>query len=115
MIDTTRRCEGDCIQELFNELRSQLPPLPSLVSNADARMAWLSGMAQIIAALPTAEQRWACVVLLANDLVTLRYPGMPLSMAYGWLAKELGVETPCPYPFGLSCTATVRTAMAKRG
>lgn len=84
----------DAVQEMFNELRSQLPPLPSLVSNADARMAWLSGMAQIIAALPTAEQRWACVVLLANDLVTLRYPGMPLPMAYGWLAKELGVETP---------------------
>ena len=84
----------DAVQEMFNELRSQLPPLPSLNSDADARTNWLSGMAQIIQALPSAEQRWACVVLLANDLVTLRYPGMPLSMAYAWLAKELGVETP---------------------
>ncbi len=95
MTDTTRLCEGDCIQEMFNELRSQLPPLPSLNCDADARTNWLSGMAQIIAAMPTPEQRWACVVLLANDLVTLRYPGMQLSMAYSWLAKELGVETPC--------------------
>ena len=81
----------DCLQELFAELRSQLPPLPALVSDADARQNWLYAMRQILQAMPP-EQRWGCTVLLADDLITQRYPGMPLSMAYGWLAKEFGVE-----------------------
>ena len=76
---------------MFTELRAQLPPLPSLVSDGDLRCHWLSAMRQLLQAMPP-EPRWACTVLLANDLVTTRYHGMPLSMAYGWLAKEFGVE-----------------------
>ena len=79
------------ILEMVAELRSQLPPLPALVSDADERTRWLSAMRDLIAALPTTRQRTACVIQLADDLVTLRYPGLPLSMAAAWLCDQFGI------------------------
>jgi hypothetical protein len=77
--------------EMFTELRAQLPPLPALVSDADARTNWLSAMRELIQALPTRQQRAAAVIQLADDLVTRRYPGMPLSMAVIWLCGQFGI------------------------
>jgi len=63
----------DCVMEMFTELRAQLPPLPALVSDADARTNWLSAMRELIQALPTRQQRAAAVIQLADDLVTRRW------------------------------------------
>ena len=81
---------SDCVHEMFTELRRDLPSLPHLACG-DERVAWLSAVKQVIHAMPTPEQQWACCVLLANDLIIHRYPGLELSVAYGWLAKELEV------------------------
>ena len=84
--------ELDCVMEMYTELRAQLPPLPDLVSDADARTQWLYAMRGMIHALPTRAQRTAAVIQLADDLVTRRYPGMPLSMATAWLCGQFGIE-----------------------
>ena len=88
---TNNSTSCDCLLAMFTELRAQLPPLPDLVSDGDARSAWLSAMRGVIQALPTRQQRAAAVIQLADDLVTLRYPGMPLSMAVGWLCGQFGI------------------------
>ena len=80
---------SDCLTTMFEELRSQLPPLPHM-SHGDERVAWLSAVKQVVRAMPPTQQR-ACCVLLADDLVKFRYPGMQLSLAYAWLSKELEV------------------------
>lgn len=82
----------DCVLEMFDELRKQLPALPALVSDADARDHWISAMGTIIRAMPTEAQRTAAVILVANDLVTLRYPGLPLPMACAWLCGQFGIQ-----------------------
>lgn len=82
----------DVLCEMYTELRAQLPPLPALVSDADSRTQWLHAMREVVQALPTKRQRTACVIQLADDLVTLRYPGLPLSMATAWLCGQFGIE-----------------------
>ena len=82
----------DAISEMFTELRQQLPPLPDLISNGDARQNWLHDMGQLIQALPTRAQRSAAVIQLADDLVTRRYPGLPLTMVVAWLCGQFGIE-----------------------
>ena len=82
----------DCVLDMFEELRTQLPPLPALVSDADARTRWLSAMQTIILSLPTKRQRTACVIQVADDLVTLRYPGLPIGMVAVWLCQQFGME-----------------------
>ena len=82
---------SDCLLAMFDELRTQLPPLPALVSDADARTQWLSAMRQVVQALPTKRQRTAAVIQLADDLVTSRYPGLPLAMACAWLCDQFGI------------------------
>ena len=42
--------------------------------------------------MPTHTRQWACLTELADLLVTTRYVGMPLSLAYTWLAKECQLE-----------------------
>ena len=81
----------DAISEMYTELRAQLPPLPALVSDADARATWLSAMRELIQALPTRAQRTAAVIQVADDLVTRRYPGLPVSMATAWLCGQFGI------------------------
>jgi hypothetical protein len=81
----------DAISEMFTELRQQLPPLPDLISNGDARQNWLHDMRLLIQALPTRQQRAAAVIQVADDLCTLRYPGLPLSMAVSWLCGQFGI------------------------
>ena len=81
---------SDVLHTMFEELRRDLPPLPHM-SQGDERVAWLSAVKQVVQAMPPTQQ-WACCVLLADDLVKFRYPGMELSMAYAWLSKELEVR-----------------------
>ena len=81
----------DCIHAMFQELRAQLPPLPALISDGDARQQWLQGMRSMIQSMPTQRQRAAAVILLSNDLITMRYPGMPLATACKWLCEQFGL------------------------
>ena len=69
------------------DVRQARPPL----QNLEACEAWLDALTQIIQALPRPEQKWAAVVLVANDLA-LAIPGIPLSMTYGWLAQRILTE-----------------------
>jgi hypothetical protein len=82
----------DVICEMIAELRTQLPPLPELISSGDARQHWLHAMGGLIRALPTRQQRTAAVIQAADDLVTLRYPGLPISMVTAWLCGQWGIE-----------------------
>lgn len=77
---------------MFNELRRDLPPLPSLISDADARTIWLASLAQVLQAMNNPEQQWACLTLVAQDVVAHRYPGLPLNQAYSWLAQQCGLD-----------------------
>ena len=82
---------SDCVMEMITELRAQLPPLPALVSDADARTQWLSAMRELVLAMPTHRQRCACIIQIADDLTTLRYPGLPISMVVSWLCGQWGI------------------------
>lgn len=84
--------DHDVLTVLYAELRDTMPSLPSLVSDADARMTWLAHVAQVVQAMPTPTQQWACLTDLADLLVTTRYPGMPIMTAYHWLARECRLE-----------------------
>lgn len=81
----------DALNEMFTELRQQLPPLPALASDADARENWLHAMGELIRELPTRQQRTAAVIQAADDLVTLRYPVLPLSLVVEWLCGQWGI------------------------
>lgn len=86
----------DCLHTMFAELRATMPPLPSLVSDGDRRTQWLASVTQVIQAMPTPTQQWACLTELAALLVTTRYPGLALSQAYAWLAQQCGLEHVLP-------------------
>lgn len=82
---------NDCLQAMFEELRTTIPPLPALLSDADARQGWLSSVALVIGAMKKPAQQWAALTVLAQDLVTTRYPDLPLALAYGVLAEQCGL------------------------
>lgn len=83
----------DALVQMVDDLRASRP----MIAQADEWARWERGIVQAIAALPTPEQQWASVVLVAQDLVQAM-PGMPLAMAYGFLcakvktAQALGVQ-----------------------
>ena len=68
----------DSLLVLLDDVRASRPP----IWQADEWGRWLQAIAQCIAAVPTAERRWACCVLVAQDLSTAM-PGMPMSVGYG--------------------------------
>ena len=74
----------DSLHAMLLDVRKARPPL----QDVKACEVWLDALAQVIQALPRPEQRWAAVVLVANDLA-LAIPGIPLSMTYGWLAQRI--------------------------
>lgn len=84
--------QTDVLQAMYEELRATLPPLPALISDADRRSAWLAHLAQVVGAMQSPEQQWAALVQISNDLVTTRYPGLPMALAYAWLAQQCGLE-----------------------
>jgi hypothetical protein len=73
---------SDSLTDMLAELQQRRPP----VYDADRWAQWLEAVGQVIAAYPTIERRWACVVILANDLVEAM-PGVSLPTAYGVLAQ----------------------------
>lgn len=81
----------DSLYAMFDELRRDLPPLPALVSDGDQRQQWLTAMRQVIQSM-TPCQAQAATIILADDVVRFRYPGMPLSFAYAWLREQLMEE-----------------------
>lgn len=81
---------ADSLVTMFDEIRRQRPP----VYDADRWAAWLAAIAQTVQALPTFEQRWASVALLADDLVRA-LPGVPLVIAFRSLATQLLREEDC--------------------
>ena len=81
----------DVMMELFAEHRANLPPLPSLISDGDQRATWMRDMKDLLQAMRPAP-RAACLILVANDLVTLRYPGMRLDFAVRFLCREFGMS-----------------------
>jgi hypothetical protein len=68
---------SDCVVSMLDELRQQRPA----VYLADEFATWEAAIGQLIASLPTRDQRWAATVLVANDLV-LAMPGLSLAMAH---------------------------------
>ena len=74
----------DSLHAMLLDVRKARP----LVADAKAWDAWLQALTQLIQALPRPEQRWAAVVLVADDLARA-IPGLPLSMTYGWLAQRI--------------------------
>lgn len=81
----------DALNEMLTDLRAQLPPLPDLISNGDARQNWLHSMGMLIRELPTRQQRTAAAIQVADDWCTLRYPGMPISLMVMWLCPQFGI------------------------
>ena len=75
----------DSLHTMLLDLRTARPRPHD---GAQAWNDWLESIMQVIRALPSPQSRWACVVLVADDLARA-FPGMPLSMTYGWLAKEI--------------------------
>jgi hypothetical protein len=86
--------QTDCLVDLFDSLLKDMPPLPAMI-DGDRRVAWLSGLRQIIGAMPSEEQRLAAVILVSNQLLTL-YPGVELSVMCGWMKTQLLPEEDRP-------------------
>jgi hypothetical protein len=79
---------------MFEELRRDLPALPHS-ANLYEHNTWIAACRQVVRAMTTEEQRWAACVILADDLMTLRYPSLPLAFVYGWLQTQiLDIEEP---------------------
>ncbi|MGH8103784.1 MAG: hypothetical protein ACREJQ_04600 [bacterium] len=78
----------DSLQVMLLDVRKSRPALCDVAAMA----AWLDALTQLVQALPKPHQRWAAVVLVADDL-TSAMPGIPLSLAYGWLAQRMLIET----------------------
>ncbi|MGL4296243.1 MAG: hypothetical protein ACRCTG_11045 [Aestuariivirga sp.] len=81
---TSRLREKDCLVQMVDELRMQRPP----VYDADRFRSWIEGLREAVQALPRFDQRWASVVLVADDLAKAM-PCMPMGMAFSWLARQL--------------------------
>jgi len=75
---------ADSLVDLFTDLRESRPH----IANATAWHEWVRAMAQTICEFPTAERRWACRVLLADDLVKAM-PGLSLPFAYRIIADAI--------------------------
>ena len=76
---------------LFAELRRDMPGLPALISDGDARSTFLAAMKQVIMAMPR-EQQLISVVLVARDLQARCYPSLPITMLSGWLCGQFGIS-----------------------
>jgi len=78
---------SDVLVEMFADLRRQRPP----VYDADGWAGWIAAMRQVIQVLPTYDQRWASVVLLADDLAgAMRMPLPIMSRALAGLLLAEG-------------------------
>lgn len=86
----------DVLTTLYNELRTQLPPLPAMMTDGDRRTTWLANLAQVLQAMKTPEQQWACLTDIADHLNATQYPGLPLAVTYGWLAQQCQLEHVLP-------------------
>ena len=53
----------DILTTMIDELRADRPS-----GGADLE-AWLARVAELVQAMPTRERRWACVIVIANDIV----------------------------------------------
>ena len=80
----------DCLSNLFDELRRDLPSLPVLISDSDSRTTWLKAVGQVIAAMPP-ERQIACTILISQDLSYKRYPSLPWTMIYAWLCGQFEI------------------------
>ena len=67
----------DALITMFNELRATRPP----IYDGDKWPIWEDQISQVIANMPTRDQRWASVMLLADDL-SQSLPGMPKVVAF---------------------------------
>jgi hypothetical protein len=81
---------ADCLQNLFAELRLDMPGLPVLISDADARTTWLEAMKQVIRAMPRGQQ-YSALVDVSHDLQARCYPSLPSSMLFCWLCGQFGM------------------------
>ena len=70
--------------DLFSELRAKRPA----IYLADERQQWIEALAEVVQAMPKPERRWACCVLIANDLAQAM-PGLALSMLFQSTAAAL--------------------------
>lgn len=75
---------ADALTQMIEDLRAARPK----IYQAEAWAQWERGIVQAISALPTQEQQWAAIVLVANDLLE-DMPGLSLAMAYGFLCGKV--------------------------
>ena len=78
---------SDSLMQMFQDLRAKRPP----VYLADERQQWVAALAQVVQAIPKPERRWACLVLVAND-VAQSMPGCSLAVVFHSLATQLLCE-----------------------
>lgn len=84
---TTGLREKDCLVQMVDELRAARP----MIYDADRFRPWIEGLRETVQALPRFDQRWASVVLVADDLAKAM-PCMPMGMAFSWLARQILTE-----------------------
>ena len=75
---------SDILTDMLADLQATRPP----IYDFERWQAWLAAVGQTVSAFPTVERRWACVVILANDLC-LAMPGLSLALAYNTLAHAV--------------------------
>lgn len=78
--------DSSTILAALARLRLQGHRIP--VHDGPRLMDWFDGLAELIAELPTEDQRMAWVVLIGNDLCC-RIPGIPIAMAAAPLAQKV--------------------------
>ena len=73
----------DSLVTMFDDIRAERPPIYDAARWGE----WIAALRQVIQQLPTYDQRWASVALVADDLAGAM--GMPLACAYRGLAPLL--------------------------
>ena len=74
----------DSLLVLLDDVRKSRPP----VYDADLFGQYLAAIGQVLAALPETPQRWACMVLVAQDLIQA-IPGLNMLMAYATVQEAV--------------------------
>jgi hypothetical protein len=80
----TRLRERDCLVTMVEALRAARPR----IYEVERFRLWAASFREAVQALPRLEQRWASVVLAADDLAG-ELPGAPVGMTFGWLSRQL--------------------------